>query len=112
MLARSELNCILDDEALTRHLGDAEARILVEWLVEQAELLAEVAAAAEFPSRLRRLCRRARAISRFVQLWSLQSRRGAALQLAASERFDWPLPDGPIEPDVLMYHIICSETGL
>ena len=27
------LSRILDDEALTRGLGDAEARLLVEWLV-------------------------------------------------------------------------------
>ena len=37
---RAELLCrILDDEALMRGLGDAEARVLVEWLVEEAERL-------------------------------------------------------------------------
>ena len=43
---------------------------------------------------LRRLCRRARAIGRFVYLWSLQRLRGAAGQLAVAERFYWPLPEG------------------
>jgi hypothetical protein len=85
------LNQILDDEALTRGLGDAEARVLVEWLVEQAERLEETDDDAD--QEVRRLCRRARAVSRFVQLWCHDRACGAALQLAAVERFGWPLPD-------------------
>ena len=34
---------IVRDEALTRGLGDIEARMLVEWVVHWAELLAEAA---------------------------------------------------------------------
>ena len=41
MLAKRLLSHILDNEALTRGLGDPEARLLVEWLVEQAERLAQ-----------------------------------------------------------------------
>src|SRR5262249_43939906 len=37
MLTKDLLNPILTDEALTRGLGDAEARMLVEWLVEEAD---------------------------------------------------------------------------
>lgn len=82
---------ILDDEALTRGLGDAEARVLVEWLVEQAEELE--AGPSDADAEVRRLCRRARALSRFVWLWCGRRDRGAAVQLAAVERFGWPLPD-------------------
>jgi hypothetical protein len=85
------LGRILGDEALTRGLGDAEARVLVEWLVEQAEDLEEGTADAD--AEVHRLCRRARALSRFVWLWCARRDRGAATQLAAVERFGWPLPD-------------------
>ncbi len=93
MLGNPLLSQVLDDEALTRGLGDAEARVLVEWLVERAEELASDECAAEAATEMRRLCRRGRAISRFVSLWCLQRLRGAAHQLAAAERFTWQLPD-------------------
>jgi hypothetical protein len=93
MLARPLISQILSDESLTRGLGDAEARVLVEWLVERAEelCLKEPEVGADFE--MRRLCRRGRAIARFVNLWCLQRLRGAAIQLAATERFHWQLPD-------------------
>jgi hypothetical protein len=99
MLARPLLTPILEDEALTRHLGDPEARLLVEWLVEQAETGGPVES----------LCRRGRAIAHFVRLWG-QQRRAAALQLAASERFTWPLPAGPVDPFELMQSIVAWES--
>jgi hypothetical protein len=109
MLARPLLRPILED-ALTRGLGDPEARVLVEWLVERAERLAgaggdEEAARGE----IGRLCRRARAIGRFVYLWCLAREPGAACQLAAAERFPWPLPDGPADPCDLMQDILNWE---
>jgi hypothetical protein len=110
MLARSVLNHILDDEALTRHLGDAEARVLVEWLVEQAERLGETAPPETVGEEVRRLVRRGRALARFVRLWCFDDLPGAAAQLAAAERFDWPLPDGPIDPCRLMQHIVDWES--
>jgi hypothetical protein len=106
MLARSLLHGILDDDALTRNLGDAEARLLVEWLVEQAEQL-EGLSAEEADRGVRRLCRRGRSIARFVSLWCTE--RGAATQLAGAERFEWPLPDGPRAPDELMQAIVRWE---
>ena len=39
MVADPLLHHILSDERLTRGLGDEEARVLIEWLVEQAEEL-------------------------------------------------------------------------
>lgn len=93
MLVTPLLGPILRDDALTRGLGDPEARVLVEWLVEQAEELSHNRPAADADQEMRRLCRRGRAISRFVYLWCLQRLRGAALQLAAAERFAWQLPD-------------------
>jgi len=98
------LQLILCDEALTRGLGDAEARVLIEWLVEHAEKLAEAAtpgAAAE----VRRVCRRGRAIARFVGLWC-GGERGGACQLAAAERFTWPLPATAVDACELMQHIV------
>ena len=64
------LRHVLRDEALTRGLGDIEARMLVEWVADWTELLAEAARTEDDAwSCVRRLCRRGRAIGRFVQLW-------------------------------------------
>jgi hypothetical protein len=111
MLARPLLRHILDNDAVTRGLGDPEARILVEWLVDRAEGLArsalpETTACLE----VHNLCRRARAIGRFVSLWCLSRERGAANQLAAAERFSWPLPTTALDPCELMQAILSWET--
>jgi hypothetical protein len=110
MLAKPLLSQILDDDALTRGLRDPEARILVEWLVERTEKLAEFVEC-ETTARLevRRLCRRARAIGRFVGLWCWHRERGAASQLAAAERFTWPLPTTAEDPCELMQFILHWE---
>jgi len=113
MLVKRLLNPILKNEALTRGLADPEARILVEWLVDQAERMATGATSenAAF-SEINRLCRRARAIGRFVLLWCHQNERGAAVQLAGSERFTWPLPTQIIDPCELMLDILhCEAAG-
>ncbi len=87
------LRHVLNDEAITRGLGDAEARVIVEWLADWAELLADEAESEEEAwAGVRKLCRRARGISRFVYLWSEERSHGAAVQLAATERYAWPLP--------------------
>jgi hypothetical protein len=102
------LSHILDDEALTRGLGDAEARVLVEWLVEQVE--GWEARGADADAAVQCLCRRARALSRFVLLWCGRRDRGAAIQLAAVERFTWPLPDdADADPCELMQTILGWE---
>jgi hypothetical protein len=108
MLARPVWSQILHDEALTRHLGDPEARVLVEWLVEQAEQIDGPEGAQAETVRL--LCRRGRAISRFVRLWCYDCARGAAIQLAGSERFGWPLPDRAVDPCDLMHAILAWES--
>ena len=109
MQARRLLAHVLSDEALTRDLGDEEARVLVEWLVEEAEALADTAAPEQATAEVRRLCRRGRAIARFVGLWCLERSRGAAGQLAAAERFAWPLPAGRVGPCELMQAIVTWE---
>lgn len=109
MVANPLLNFILSDERLTRGLGDAEARVLVEWLVEQAEELTRTAGAAEADRAVRWLCRRGRAVAHFVRLWCHDRARGAAGQLAAAERFAWPLPEARIEPCELMAAIVSCE---
>ena len=109
MLAKPLLNPILNNEALTRGLGDMEARVLVEWLVEQAERAAALARR-EPEAEVARLCRRARSIGRFVQLWCQRGERGAAQQFAAAERFNWPLPTAAVDPCDLMHDILAWET--
>ena len=110
MLARPLLSQILDNDTITRGLGDPEARILVEWLAERAELIAdattdEAAAQGEWAV----LCRRARAVGRFVELWCHRGQRGAAIQLAAAERCTWPLPTTAADPCELMQDILDWE---
>ena len=109
MREQAWLGHILDDDGLTRGLGDEEARVLVEWLVEQAERLAGKLPAAEAAGAVRRLCRRGRGIARFVSLWNAPRSRGAACQLAVAERFHWPLPDGAVDPCELMQAIVDWE---
>src|SRR5271170_7647275 len=99
MLAKPLLSEILDNDAVTRGLADPEARILVEWLVDRTEQLAESTrdeAAAQ--RQLNVLCQRARAFRHFVDLWCYQCQRGAAGQFAAAERFGWPLPCATVDP--------------
>ncbi len=102
---------VLWDESLTRGLGDEEARMLVEWVVDWAELLAEAARTHTDASNLvTRLRRRARAIGRFVLLWCEQRAHGAAVQLAGVERFAWPLPTDPeMDAADLMQAILAWE---
>jgi hypothetical protein len=111
MLAKLLLSQILHNEALTRGLGDEEARVLVEWLVERAEEVSDTAISPQAAvAEVQRLCRRARAIVRFVVLWCHAERgRRAAVQLAATERFGWPLPTATVEPCELMFDILSWE---
>jgi hypothetical protein len=110
MGVNSLLHPILREERLTRNLGDAEARFLIEWLVEQAEELisSEEQAAAEEGVDV--LCRRGRAVAHFVRLWCGEKARGAAGQLAAAERFSWPLPPAHVDPYDLMRSILSCES--
>lgn len=105
------LQPVLGDDLLTRGLGDEEARLLVEWLVDRAEqsqrrLVSQGGLALQ---EVQRLCRRARAVSRFVTLWCHQACHGAACQLAASERFKFPLPLPEVDPYELMRVILEFE---
>jgi hypothetical protein len=111
MIAKRLLSHILTDEALTRGLADPEARMLVEWLVDRAEGLSAAGCAEDgVPEPVGQLCRRARAISRFVGLWCHGGARGAALQLACAERFTWPLPTAAVDPCELMESILTWES--
>ena len=105
------IRAVLRDESLTRGLGDIEARMLVEWVAEWADLFGDAARTEpEAESLVTRLVRRARAIGRFVFLWESRRTRGAALQLASVERFAWPLPSsGTVDSADLMQHILQWE---
>jgi hypothetical protein len=114
MLAKPLLSQILRNDALTRGLADPEARILVEWLVEQAEQYGggDDCPEAQVRGRVQHLCRRARAVARFVGLWCHERARKAAGQLAATERFHWPLPTTTtIDPCELMHSILTWEAA-
>ena len=113
MVKRALLNEIFANESLTRGLCDPEARVLVEWLVEQAERIDRRSPPGDAGAAQRevdRLCRRARGLSRFVHLWCHRRQRGAAIQLAATERYQWPLPSEPMDPCELMYAILSCES--
>jgi hypothetical protein len=110
MLPKALLRPILEDEGLTRGLGDPEARILVEWLVERMETShAGTGSEERTRAELSFWCRRARAIGRFVSLWCHKNDHGAACQLAATERFPWPFPRTDADACDLMADILSWE---
>jgi len=109
MVANPLLHRILSDERLTRGLGDAEARVLIEWLVEQTEELMRTEQEQRVAPAVGWLCLRGRALAHFVRLWCQEKARGAAGQLAAAERFAWPLPDTDVDPWELMQRIVGWE---
>ncbi len=112
MPLKTLLEPVLDDELLTRGLGDEEARLLIDWLVDQAELMVErLTCVDRSREEIVRLCRRARGVSRFVYLWCHQACHGAACQLAASERFGFPLPLPEVDAYDLMREILNFEEG-
>jgi hypothetical protein len=98
---------ILRDEAVTRGLGDVEARMIVEWLVDRVEQVGITAQnEADAWQQVHQLNRRARIVARFVNLWSSEDSRGSALQLVGVERLHWPLPGGDVDPGELMEGIL------
>jgi hypothetical protein len=110
MLTKPLLSHILDNDLLTRGLSDPEARMLVEWLVEQAEQIAGDASSEEAAQeQVKSLCRRGRAIGRFVGLWSQPRGRGAAGQLAVAEGFTWPLPAPHADACEIMQTVLVWE---
>jgi hypothetical protein len=104
---RAQLSPILDNDRITRGLEDAEARMLIEWLVERAEVMQSQR---QEQAEVMRLCRRARAIAKFVALWCHERLACAALQLAATERFTWPLPTEAMDAYELMQEILAWES--
>ncbi|MGF1578854.1 MAG: hypothetical protein ACFCD0_05780 [Gemmataceae bacterium] len=111
MLAKQVLNPIFESESLTRGLADPEARILIEWLVAQAERLADYYLCPNLAEQaVAKLCRRMRILSRFVFLWQNPLSRGAACQLAATECVSWPLPSTDVDPYELLLDLLDYET--
>jgi hypothetical protein len=102
---------VLESESLTRGLEDPEARVLVEWLVDKVDnLTADSTSKQNLPRKVEQLSHRARAVARFVSLWS-QGERKSAVQLAAVERFTWPLPTAAVDPCELMKAILSREAA-
>jgi hypothetical protein len=109
MLARSFLDPILSDDRLTDPLGDAEARLLIEFLVDEAERLEGLEPDDALRAEVARLCRRGRVMTRVVRLWCHDRQRGAATQLAASEGMAEALPSRPVDGCGLMERLIALE---
>jgi len=104
---------LLREERFTQGLDDSEGRMLAEWVVEWAELLGMTAKSPqEAEELLQRLSRRGQAIGRFVQLWTQPQTRGSAAQLAATERFAWPLPTPGLPPGDVLRQILSWEKSL
>jgi hypothetical protein len=102
---------VLSDEALTRGLGDIEARMIVDWLVGWAEYLMDLHPNMQVAEeQLDKWCMKARAIGRFIRLWEEDSTRPAAMQLAGVERFPWPLPDGSLPVADVLEQILAWES--
>ena len=104
---------LLADDSLTdslkRRLGDVEARLLVDWVVERIEQLSDGNISASLcETAISRLMRKARTIGRFVHLWG-EADHHVALQLAAVERARWPFPRSPREPVALLRQILRWE---
>ncbi len=111
MLAKQVLNPIFESESLTRGLADPEARILIEWLVTQAERFADYYLCPDLAEQaVAKLCRKMRIVSRFVSLWQEPRSRGAACQLAATECVSWPLPCTDVDPCELLLDLLDYET--
>jgi hypothetical protein len=107
MLDRAFLRPILNDESLTRGLGDEEARVLIEWLADRAEAIALAAGTREENlSRLTQLCKQARVVARFVRLWCHEGECGAAVQLAGATNAEWGLPRGEEDPVDLLARLL------
>jgi hypothetical protein len=112
MLAKPLLAPILHDDALTRGLADPEAKVLVEWLVHKAETLADQdGSESGLRNQIHQLCRRGRAICRFVALWCHERQQGAAGQLAVAEQFNWPFPTPEVDAVELMMSIVFWENN-
>ena len=113
MSLRSLLTPILNDDHVTRGLEDSEARMLIEWLVARVEVhYQHDRNERRLQGEVTRLCRRARAITRFVVLWCHEHSPSAALQLAATERFAWPLPISETDAGDLLGDILAWEDTL
>jgi hypothetical protein len=110
ILTKPLLSHILSNDSLTRSLGDPEARMLVEWLVDEAERIAHQAPSERAAQeQIEGLCRRGRAIGRFVGLWGQPRGRGAAGQLAVAEGFTWPFPSPAADACEIMHAILGWE---
>jgi hypothetical protein len=105
MLVDACIDQVLADARLTLGLEDPEARLLVEWLVDQAEKLPSTGLNDAEQDLAWSLCyRRAKVLRQFVRLWCYRGRPEAAIQLAASEGLADHLPDSSVEeaPDVML----------
>lgn len=112
MVAKPLVRHVLDDDALTRGLGDLEAWTLVEWLVTRIERFAQILPETEMSGIVGKLRLKARAISRFVRLWCHDGDWRAACQLAATQQFVWPLPSRAVDARDLMEDILYWESTI
>lgn len=109
MQAEMFVSRVLDDEGLVDGLGEDEAGLLVEWLVQRTERIAASARQeADAWKQVEALCKRARSITRLVTLACHDNDKIGAAQLAGRDRLPWPLPAGADAHQVLQ-HILSKE---
>lgn len=104
----SWLRRVLAEEALTRGLGDPEARILMDWLSEQIEHL-PVLPPTRLAEAVTSLCRQARHARSFVVMWCHEFNHEGAIQLAAVAGLAERLPaSNLLHPCDVMEHLLAS----
>lgn len=87
---------ITSDESLFRGLDEPFIRVLVEWIESECELFREKVAGQSVEDRARDLLKHARGLARFAQMWNNPATRSGAIQLWATQKWGFDLPNGPI----------------
>lgn len=101
MVAEQYIHQVMRDDRITHGLADPEARVLIEWLVNKAEVIPDTELEPQDQVYAWELCyRRAKVLRQFVSLWCYRGRPEAAIQLAASEGMADYLPDASVEEPV------------
>ena len=107
MDAELAVNQILDDEGLTSDLDEAEATVLVKWLVNDVHKIAKDAKSDEAGWKLINAQRQlARKIARSVALFRDEGNIQAS-QYATQQQLPWPVPP-PTEVKVLLEYLLHS----
>ncbi len=99
------------DDHLIRGLGDAESRMLVEWLVDWAEMLADTISDEELvEKRFYKVRSRAQLICCYLRLCQETDAHASLTQFTATQKLPWPLPTLKIDTIELLDRILDWES--